>query len=83
MKKFIISMVFAVSSIMLSAQNFTPMMQQGPSEDLYSALFKDVNYAGDNLEAHNLDIYLPKNSNGKPKMVILIYGSAWFMNNMK
>ncbi|MBR4265482.1 MAG: prolyl oligopeptidase family serine peptidase [Bacteroidales bacterium] len=45
--------------------------------------FKDVNYAGDDLEAHRLDIYLPKTGQKSYKAVIAIYGSAWFSNNMK
>lgn len=45
--------------------------------------WKDVNYAGDDLEAHRMDIYLPKTGEGKYKVVIAIYGSAWFANNMK
>ena len=45
--------------------------------------FKDVNYAGDDLEAHRLDIYLPKTDGGSYKAVVAIYGSAWFSNNMK
>ncbi len=45
--------------------------------------FKDVDYAGDDLEAHRLDIYLPKTGKAPYKAVIAIYGSAWFSNNMK
>ena len=45
--------------------------------------WKDVNYAGDDLEAHRLDIYLPKTGLEKYKVVVAIYGSAWFSNNMK
>ena len=45
--------------------------------------FKDINYAGDDLEAHRLDIYLPKTEGKTFKAVIAIYGSAWFSNNMK
>lgn len=48
-----------------------------------NATFKDVNYAGDDMEAHRLDIYLPKQAQEKYKVVIAIYGSAWFSNNMK
>ena len=48
-----------------------------------TATFKDVNYAGDNLEAHRLDIYLPKVQREKYKVVVIIYGSAWFANNAK
>jgi len=48
-----------------------------------NATFKDVDYAGDKMEAHRLDIYLPKQAQEKYKVVIAIYGSAWFSNNMK
>lgn len=43
----------------------------------------DVNYAGDHLEGHKMDIYLPDNDAPKHKVVVLIYGSAWFSNNAK
>lgn len=45
--------------------------------------FKDINYAGDDLEAHRMDIYLPKTGKAPYKAIIAIYGSAWFSNNMK
>ncbi len=45
--------------------------------------YKDINYAGDDLEAHRLDIYLPETGQDKYKVVVAIYGSAWFSNNMK
>ena len=45
--------------------------------------YKDLNYAGDSLEAHRLDIYLPTTDQEKYKVVMVIYGSAWFANNMK
>ncbi|MBQ4224349.1 MAG: prolyl oligopeptidase family serine peptidase [Prevotella sp.] len=48
-----------------------------------NATFKDVNYAGDDMEAHRMDIYLPKTNKDKYKVVVAIYGSAWFSNNMK
>ncbi len=43
----------------------------------------DINYAGDNMEGHKLDIYLPATDQPKYKVVVIIYGSAWFANNMK
>ena len=43
----------------------------------------NVNYAGDGKEYHNMDIYLPDNDGPAHKAVIIIYGSAWFANNMK
>ena len=45
--------------------------------------YKDINYAGDDLEAHRLDIYLPAVQQDKYKVVVVIYGSAWFANNAK
>lgn len=43
----------------------------------------DVNYANDEHVYHNLDIHLPSVEKPKYKAVIVIYGSAWFANNMK
>jgi len=48
-----------------------------------TATFKDVNYAGDKLEAHKLDIYLPQTGLQQYKVVMVVYGSAWFSNNAK
>ena len=45
--------------------------------------WKDVNYAGDGLKAHNLDIYLPKTQQKTYKVIVAIYGSAWFSNDAK
>jgi len=43
----------------------------------------DVNYANDDKGYHNLDIHLPNVEKPSYKVVIVIYGSAWFANNMK
>ena len=43
----------------------------------------DLNYAGDNMEYHRLDIYLPEIEKTDYPVVILIYGSAFFGNDMK
>lgn len=43
----------------------------------------DLNYAGDSIEAHNLDIYIPKDGKDRHKLIVIIYGSAWFGNNFK
>lgn len=49
----------------------------------YSKSWVDVNYAGDSLNYHNLDIYLPKIKKETYPVVISIYGSAWLANNAK
>lgn len=43
----------------------------------------DIDYVGDGIIGHKLDIFLPKE--GKPPfpVVITIYGSAWFSNSSK
>jgi acetyl esterase/lipase len=49
----------------------------------YSKRWKDINYASDTKTYHNLDIYLPKVENPAYPAVVVVYGSAWFGNNLK
>lgn len=49
----------------------------------YSKSWKDLNYAGDSMNYHNLDIYLPKGEKLIYPVVVVIYGSAWLSNNSK
>lgn len=43
----------------------------------------DIDYVGDSIEGHRLDIYLPDTGADAYPAVILIYGSAWFADNAK
>ncbi|KQB43445.1 Esterase/lipase [Flavobacterium daejeonense] len=43
----------------------------------------DVNYANDAQVYHNLDIHIPHAEKTSYKVIVIIYGSAWFANNMK
>jgi acetyl esterase/lipase len=45
--------------------------------------WKDLNYAEDSMKYHRLDIYLPDIKKQTYPVVILVYGSAWFANNLK
>lgn len=45
--------------------------------------WKNLNYAGDSLVAHQLDIYLPSVSKPSYPVVIVVYGSAWMSNSSK
>ncbi len=45
--------------------------------------WKDLNYAGDTMVYHRLDIYLPKIQKTSYPVVISLYGSAWLANNAK
>ena len=49
----------------------------------YSKSWKDLNYASDSFQYHRLDIYLPVIEKPTYPVVISIYGSAWFGNNLK
>lgn len=49
----------------------------------YSKVWKDLNYAGDSMNYHQLDIYLPKVQKKSYPVVLYIYGSAWLSNRSK
>ncbi|HSO85606.1 MAG TPA: alpha/beta hydrolase, partial [Draconibacterium sp.] len=49
----------------------------------FSKNWKDINYAGDSMNFHKLDIYLPVEVKPEYPVVISIYGSAWLANNAK
>lgn len=49
----------------------------------YSQKWSDINYADDGMDYHLLDIYLPTVSKPSYPVVVLVYGSAWFSNNLK
>ena len=48
-----------------------------------SKSWMNLNYASDSLNYHLLDIYLPEVQKKIYPAVIVIYGSAWFGNNLK
>lgn len=78
MKKTFLSIIAMMLSIMALAQPPGFEMPPMPAAD-----FADINYAGDDLEGHLLDIYLPKDGKEKHPLIVVIYGSAWFSNNAK
>lgn len=71
MKKLIVILFFTILS---SAQCTAPR---------YSNVWKDLNYAGDTLVSHRMDIYLPDNNQESYPAVVIIYGSAFFSDDMK
>ncbi len=78
MKKTFLSIIAMMLSIMALSQPPGFQMPPMPQPD-----FADINYAGDDLEGHKLDIYLPKDGKEKHRLIVVIYGSAWFSNNFK
>jgi acetyl esterase/lipase len=49
----------------------------------YSKSWKDINCAGDEMNYHNLDIFLPAVERPSNPVVVVIYGNAWFSNNLE
>lgn len=69
MRKLILSAVAMLMSLAVSAQT--------------EKTWLDVDYVGDNIIGHKMDIHVPDNGKDSHKVVVLIYGSAWFSNNSK
>ena len=46
-------------------------------------VWRDVDYVGDGLVGHRMDIHVPAEGQDTHKLVVLIYGSAWYGNNAK
>jgi acetyl esterase/lipase len=53
------------------------------SQDIPTPSWENVNYAGNNYEYNNMDIYLPDSNKSSYPVIITIYGSAWKSNRSK
>ena len=53
------------------------------AQELPKPAWENVNYAGDDQNFHNLDIYLPNDGQKNYPVVVAIYGSAWRSNKNK
>lgn len=71
MKRTFLATAFAAFSFMICSAQSTDRQ------------WLNLNYANDDKEYHNLDIHLPAAEKPAYKAVIVIYGSAWFSNNLK
>lgn len=72
--------------LILALLPISSFAQFGPTTNLdnVSQKWMDVDYAGDGLQGHKMDIYLPKDVNNAPfPVIVAIGGSAWFSNNVK
>lgn len=76
MKKTILSLMAATAVMSATAQGFPPIK-------LPEVGWRNIDYVGDGLEGHKLDVFLPDSLGGPYKPVVIIYGSAWFANNAK
>lgn len=79
MKKILLPLVlFSVKAI---AQPPTPDYATTFIESSKSWI--DIDFVGDGITGHKLDIILPKNGKAPYPVILCIYGSAWFANNLK
>jgi acetyl esterase/lipase len=76
MKKFIIYCCLLYSTGILAQSN--PNIHFFPTG---TVLKENLPYKNDAHQKHLLDLYLPKNANGKIPLVVLIHGGAWLSND--
>lgn len=81
MKKLIFFFIFLLYCHWSQAQNNDNNIQQSAIES--GRHWIDVDYAGDGIIGHRLDIHLPQNGKGPFPVIICIYGSAFFSNSSK
>ncbi len=62
---------------------FMGLCLAGCQSPQYSQHWLDLNYAGDNLISHRMDIFLPETIQARYPAVVIIYGSAFFGDDMK
>jgi acetyl esterase/lipase len=48
-----------------------------------SKTWLDIDYVGDGIIGHKLDVFLPKKGKAPYPIIVTIYGSAWFSNSAK
>lgn len=64
-----------------TAQNQEPDYEKNAIQS--STYWLDVDYVGDGIVGHRLDIHLPRTGNAPYPIVVCVYGSAWFSNSSK
>ena len=75
-------------SILLILLTFKSIAQP-PQQDFVNSFIQsskswiDVDYVGDGIIGHKLDIHLPKNGKAPFPIVVAVYGSAFFSNSSK
>ena len=74
-RRFIILLVFLAAALSAQTNRVYPYFPTG------TELHADVNYAGDTVSKHLLDLYLPPESTGPLPLVVWIHGGAWMVND--
>ena len=70
-----------VASFLLWVDGTSGGEQDAREED--NQVWYDIDYVGDGIVGHRLDIYRPETGSGPFPVVVYIYGSAWFGNDQK
>ncbi len=65
-------------SFSVFAQNTNLVLHLFPAG---TELIGNIPYADDTLKKHQLDIYLPENTQGKIPLVVFIHGGGWLVND--
>ncbi|WP_345262680.1 alpha/beta hydrolase [Nibrella viscosa] len=76
-----LTFAFILLSLVSMAQNRDPDVDKLAIQS--SRYWLDIDYVGDGIVGHRLDIHLPKNGAGPFPIVVCIYGSAWRSNSSK
>jgi len=79
--KIVLAVLLFFISIKAMAQPPTPDYTTTSIES--SKSWTDVDYVGDGTTGHFLDVHLPGTGKAPYPVVVCIYGSAWFSNNLK
>ncbi len=72
-----------LTSINLIGQAQNSPMDYNKTAIQSSKYWLDVDYVGDRMLGHRLDVHLPKKGKGPYPIIVAIYGSAWFSNSSK
>jgi acetyl esterase/lipase len=83
MKQFIFIVFVLVMLVAEEGLDLGPQAATNSINPEHAKNWVDVNYADDTMRCHMMDIYLPAQKKASYPVVILIYGSAWFSNDLK
>lgn len=76
-----LTLLLVLVSIKLFAQTVEPNFAISAIES--SKTWLDIDYVGDGIIGHKLDVFLPKKGKAPFPIIVTIYGSAWFSNSAK
>jgi acetyl esterase/lipase len=70
------TLVACIFSMTANAQS--PVKKLFPESTIFH---ENINYAGDTIRKHLLDIYLPPATSSLPPLIIWVHGGAWMLND--